>query len=264
MMHNNGLIVAIKDQNNKVLREVKSDSGMAVFLEFYTDYSIYLKNNNDRTAVAKVEVDGTDILGGSQIIIRPGRDATVSRFCVNGDLNAGNKLHFVPQNDSRVSDPSSSENGLVKVTFTLEKEIYYRPDNQVLYDFRDCCLPPTKTFYNYSTNTSASNQPISWDCSATVDSCSTSFNQPLSCKRERGATVEGKKSGQIFSYGSVKELENVSTVITLQMRGRKDSCLVNSAEDKENKEKQSIIRSLSKLSKGELSDLKSILNKLID
>ncbi len=213
-MHKSGFVIALKNANKEVLRETNNNT---VYLPFHSEYSILLKNNNNRKAQVTVKIDGTNVLGNSYIILHPNETCDLERFIVDGNLNSGNKFKFVPKDDSRVSDPSNVENGNIEVTFRLEKEIKpiiseinedwrkrYRTDfPYVNWSFSTCDFsrigPQT-----YSNEYLSSNDMMY---------CSTSFMTPS----QEGATIEGSKSNQSFVYGNIGELESSVTILRLKI-----------------------------------------------
>lgn len=122
-MYSNGFVVSIHDSKSNVLRENKNKE---VFLPFDSEYKIRLRNKHKRKAVAEITIDGTKILGENRIIIEPNSSTDVERFCIDGDLKNGNKFKFVRADENNhhpgVQDPTSIENGNVKVRFWLEKK----------------------------------------------------------------------------------------------------------------------------------------------
>ena len=123
MMYKNSFVVSIHDTKKNVLRENKEKE---VFLPFDSEYGIKLKNNNSRKAVAEVTIDGTNVLGSNKLVIDVDSFVDLERFCIDGDVKKGNKFKFVkagvedPHPD--IQDPTSPENGNIKVRFWLEKE----------------------------------------------------------------------------------------------------------------------------------------------
>ena len=237
MMHSNGFVVAIRDNNGQVLRESRDRE---VFLPFHSNYSIRLKNNNNRRAVAKISIDGTDILGSRKIILEPHSSEDLERFCLDGDLSHGRKLEFVPLNDGRVQDPSSGENGIIHIKFTLEQQ---KP--QKVYVDRPVIIDPKpwKPYIPWQPYDPWSPGP--WTCDSPLDvsggmthessagfcsspkigssmdnySAEVNYHTDSICTlRDTGATVEGGNSNQSFSTGSFLNSEAHSTVITLRLR----------------------------------------------
>ena len=132
MMFSNNFVVSIHDSGNNVLRE---NRGKEVFLPFNSEYKIRLRNNHSRKAVAEVSIDGTSVLGPNRIIVEANSFVDLERFCIDGDLKNGSRFKFVkagPNNPHPdVQDPTSPDNGGVRVKFWLEipdKIGYFRKD----------------------------------------------------------------------------------------------------------------------------------------
>ena len=194
-MFSNGFVASVKGANSQILREY---DGQKVFLPFNSEYSLFLKNTNPVRAKIGITIDGTDILGGHQLIINGYGDAiNLERFIVDEDMNKGRKLLFVPAGDSRVQDPTSAENGIVKVTFTKE------------------WVMPVTTFYTSPYYNSGSIKMSS------SSNCFASNMQAVNCcdTGSVGATVEGSKSNQQFVESSGFMCESFSTIITLLLVG---------------------------------------------
>lgn len=263
MMHKNGLIATIKDENGKVLRETRDHAAVTVYIPFYTHYSIYLKNTHNCRAVATIEIDGTDVMNGKGIIVPANGNITVDRFCIDGNLKSGSKFYFVPQDDGRVADPTSEDNGMVKITFKLEKvkpfyiiEQNYTATfpNQYDYGHPKPIMPnqPPRFWNNNFNNTvdnrriDASSDPKFYSPIHTPSNWSTgsSLNVSASAQPERGATVEGNQSNQQFIHGYVNELESTETVISFEIRPSKEALTVDKVQTKPSDNKVNKIKKL--------------------
>jgi hypothetical protein len=226
-MHKDGFIVSIKNEQGNILRESYSCSPAETYLPFNSEYSIFLKNTHNRKAIAKITIDGTDVLSGKGVILNPYGSDTLERFILDGNLTIGKKFKFVPLSDSRVQDPTSSENGLIKVEFRLEKRLNIsvaRPisiSNKMSYR-----APDERTRYR--------------EVSATMnmfETASCNYYVNNSMPESNGATIEGSTSNQRFKLTTIGELEPGSTIITLQLKGYKeikqnDDILVNDSKRK--------------------------------
>lgn len=203
-MHSNGFVIALKNANKEVLRETNNGT---VYLPFYSEYSLLLKNNNNRKAQVTIKIDGTNVLGNSFIILHPNESTDLERFIIDRNLNSGNKFKFVPKDDSRVADPSNEENGNIEVTFKLEKQFY--PTIEINDKF------PQKHWKSYRKDrrTDYSSSLYSQELSNNVMFCSTSLVAPS----QAGATIEGSYSNQKFTYGTIGELEPLSTILKLKI-----------------------------------------------
>ena len=201
MMHSNGFVLAVKGSDRKILREL----GGRVFLPFHSEYSLFLKNINSVRATCSISIDGTDVLGGEELIVRAGESVDLERFLADGNLTSGRKFKFVPLSDSKVQDPSSPENGLIEVHFWKEKQKYVLPTT--LYRSFDTRLSkgaPNSMLYASS---------MTFSCAATPAS--------------NGATVEGGVSSQAFSRTDFEGKDGEATVLRLTLVGREEPLTVD-------------------------------------
>ena len=229
MMFKEGFVVAIKNNHGKILRESLDQE---VFLPYHSSYSIRLKNNHSRRAVASVSVDGTNVLGNRQIIVPARGTVDVERFCIDGNLNAGNKFEFVPLEDGRVQDPTSSENGVVKIKFQLEQEIPtpipIPITEPIIVPYEPIHYGPNKLFSDYSkfsTSTgpcAIADASLKGICGGSIPSTRLHVSPGLTgseiMRSTAGATVEGGRSNQSFYESNIGELEIGYTEITLMIR----------------------------------------------
>ena len=267
MMFKQGFVVAIRNDNGEVLRE---SSGQEVYLPFESEYSLRLKNNNNRRAVAEIFIDGTKVLGDHKIIVDANSFVDVERFCIDGDLNSGRKLRFVKadESDSRVQDPTSPENGIVKVRFWLEKNdrtiiINHNPwghnwdywswkkhTHNYEYDPPDYvtgkqdrvsgsgkkggfCAPPgdSSSTMGYVENVGSSSVNYSCNLNDSLEIKSSAGFMHRGVE-EKGATVEGSYSSQSFSEGTIGELETRYTEIVLTIKASKSPVTVRDTRTK--------------------------------
>ena len=227
MAYKNNFVVAIKHQG-QILREKDN----TVILPFGSEYSILLKNLDSRRAVAKVEIDGKDVLGGRQLIIEPNSTLELERFLDN--LDEGNRFKFIKKTKETIEQRGDHiEDGIVRVEFRFEKaereEIVhvkkyydwypcYRPNPCPWYTYKVWCSNYDNTSdisYNYKTHTLV---PIVFDtvCYSSINVDDSEVATPAD---DEGITVRGSKSYQKFHYGYTKDLENQSSVIILRLRG---------------------------------------------
>jgi hypothetical protein len=230
-MYSNGFVIAVKNANGEILRESKNGE---VFLPFYSNYSLRLKNTHNRSAIARIKIDGTDILGGYDIIVPAKGFVDVERFCLDGNLNKGNKLEFVPaKSDGRVQDPTSSENGKVSVVFKLEeeREIIVRKKTITKSMPSEYSAREISRFEYDSKGASSS---LFSKKMSTCSCDSVSYNtQDYSLEEETtsGATVEGTSSSQLFKYGSIGKLEKISYEVVLWLKGAQKPATVKETKN---------------------------------
>jgi len=125
MMHYDQYVVAITNPNGKAYREFESERltngrKSKIYLPFDSEYKILIKNNSDRRAKLTIDLDGTSISGMGGLILDAYKTESLERF-----VDVAKKFLFVRKNDERVSDPTSGENGILKVR--IEKEYQSMP-----------------------------------------------------------------------------------------------------------------------------------------
>jgi hypothetical protein len=125
-MKGESVVVAITDHNNTPFREHDFRKGQTpggpnackVYIPFNSEYKILLKNQNSCRIKIEAELDGTNITDSGLIL---GAFSTIylERF-LGGD---GNKFLFVPVESDAVGDPTSKENGILRIKVAKEKAI---------------------------------------------------------------------------------------------------------------------------------------------
>ena len=120
MMYKDSFVSAIKS-NGKVLREFKD----SVYLKFGSEYSILLKNLENRRAVAKIFIDGTEVCDGG-FVINPKEEVEIERFVK--DLDKGNRFKFIEKTAGIEAHRGNKiEDGLIRIEFEFEnRPILYR------------------------------------------------------------------------------------------------------------------------------------------
>jgi len=111
-------------------KPIKEVGGVAV-IQFNSEYKLLLKNNNNRRAVARVTIDGTNISSFGDIVVRANGELYLERF-ITQSMEDGKRFKFVPLDHPEVDDPKKAENGLIRVEFKLEKNsgVYIIDSNQ--------------------------------------------------------------------------------------------------------------------------------------
>jgi hypothetical protein len=222
-MFKNQIVVLVK-KDGQPLRET---DGKFIYLPFNSEYSLELKNQSFKRAVASIKIDGTDVLGMDEIILPSYGTVNVERFITNGDLSKGKKFKFVPLSNSKVQDPASPENGLVEIEVWFEKQpdeikIWYSPPRPYItypWDSGSWTYSHGTNFCGQQTNSikRQSSAPMSaMYCSANIITDSVSQNVGVN---QVGATVEGERSSQSFSRGYFGQKEYPSTTFKFWLRG---------------------------------------------
>ena len=232
-MYNDGFVVAIKVGDRFV--EEKSNGSFVV--PFDSEYSIRLKNRNNRKAVAKVYIDGEEVNGLGSFILDANDTLDLERFV--DKLDAGNKFKFVPLSNSKVKDKNNGENGIIEARFQLvkpvEKPIIYEEHHHHHYDYPRYNTHPNwsmpLTYYTGGNGTSASLPQSTFTMNCCADTTQ-NFEGSVVSDLSKGATVKGNESGQKFSYSYVGELESKEIVVRVQIVGSSDEGLKDYYEKK--------------------------------
>ena len=207
-----------------------------VAIPFDSEYKIRLKNKNDRSCTARVFIDGKKVSQLGDVIVTAGSTIDLERY-INCSLDQGKRFKFVPLDDPYVDDPTSLSNGIIKVEFRKAK---HQNDIKI-----DCGWNPSFPTHTYKEDNngpqwtysggdgegtagamgdgnvvndtvmySSSNNVKSFENGGEVKCCAGSEFQSRSFAAP-GATVEGGKSNQQFSYSS---LEVEDHVVTLKLK----------------------------------------------
>lgn len=209
-MYAKGFAVAILS-DGKPLRE----SNRVVRLRFGSEYQIRIKNTTNRRALASVEIDGMNVLS-SELVLQPNQTIDLERFCLDGDLTKGKKFRFVSADSSEVQDPTSKENGLIRVSIKPELTVFD------LLDYTPPGMPTLKTYggsggslggYYSCVSPGISNAP-----SSIMTTNAANINTTTNAS-DKGATVEGGFSDQQFENTNESFWTDTPIVIELQMRG---------------------------------------------
>lgn len=116
MMYQNKMAAAIK-VGNRTLREHNDH----VYMPFGCEYSIFLKNLNNRRAVVKIEIDGNNVTGDGLVVKAHGY-VDLERF-ITDNLNEGNKFKFI-ERTTKVEEHRGVgvEDGLIRIEWEYERE----------------------------------------------------------------------------------------------------------------------------------------------
>ena len=246
-MYNNNLVVAIKKSNGDTLREssyseVPSDrfhpiKQATVYLPFDSEYQLFIKNNASTRAVVSVTIDGTDVLGGYQLVVEPYVEYNLERFILDGNLSKGRKFKFVSLKNEAVQNPQEPKNGLVEIKCRWEvvpipMPTVYIP-NVWTYPYKkytrhdDTGEALHQTFYTtFATSCRSGGEKISnmsmQNCSANYLSTMDANVVEQAATEQKGATVEGGESQQQFHTISVGALQYGETIIQFQILAPKD------------------------------------------
>jgi len=231
-MYKDKFILSIIHDGHPV-KEFGERGNKRVALPFDSEYKIRLKNKNNRGCTARVFIDDKQVSKLGDLIINANGAVDLERF-IDHSLDGGSKFKFVPLTDSAVDDPTSSENGVIRIEFKLAKKgdgikiNIDQPYKQWGWDgwrFGGSYSPwdgsgfTTGDFVVYNDGiTSGGNPNESVKMSFYSDNLVSVDNSNL----EDGATIEGGRSNQSFIYSNL-DVEDTPTILQLKIVGIKDS-----------------------------------------
>ena len=240
-MYNSGFVCCIKING----KSVEEKDGKAI-LPFNSEYSIMLKNRNDRKAVAKVFIDGEDVTKTGKLILDANTSINLERYVE--DMNNGRRFKFVPLSDDKVHDKKDGERGFIEVRFQLvkptqtqvivhEEHIWHNHHHHN--DWWDKPVYKGPFYYDgslggngfigFCSNGTSNTSGKGLSCNFTSDKNNSYLSSKVEGNKlieEGGATVKGSNSSQKFVYSYVGELEANETVIRFKLIGTRDEAVV--------------------------------------
>lgn len=253
-MYSNSFAVAIK-HNGKILRETKD----LVHLPFGSEFTVLIKNLNSRRAKFTLHIDGTDVLGGEEIIVNANSEVEMKRFIRNSNMSEGNAFKFIERTAAIEDGPRGIkvDDGIVRIEFWFEQEKPEIKINNIYWDkhhYTNTYHQPQGPFWGsitYGSGTMGSSgnmrgiASIAGDAGATYSATSASVSAPtLGASavaqnavygdvkgtfadkadvflNEVGITVPGSKVEQTFTPVYGFKSEEQSNVIVIRLAGKK-------------------------------------------
>lgn len=114
-----GFVAVVVGPDGKPIREIAEDGKRTVRLPFGSEYKLRLKNKTRARAYVRIEIDGMDALSGKKLVMPADCTKDIERF-LEGDNSKGAKYKFVEAGNSAVTDPTSGENGRIRIIFEPE------------------------------------------------------------------------------------------------------------------------------------------------
>ena len=222
--------VVVVEQGGRVLREI----GDTVTIPFGSDYGLRLKNLNSRRAVAKVTIDGEDVLGGNEVVVGPNAELALQGF-MSADGRVRRKFRFTRKTAEVVEHRGDRlDDGMVRVEFRyeqpkprVEETIHFHYDSYPW--FRPWPHYPNTwygnpTIWNTVIGSSATSKMsccLADNSSGNVlrASCLADNSTPLA---DEGIPVKGGRTAQDFSSVHVGKLEEEARVIVIRLKGTTD------------------------------------------
>lgn len=221
MAFSSNCVVAVKVKG-KVVRDGNGNNGERnVYLPHGTEYSLLLKNLTNRNAVASVEIDGSDALGGERVVVPANDSIELKRFMLDGDKDKGAAFKFVSldSGDEGIVDPSSKDNGLIVARFYHEKMQYHyvSPPHYSPWDYR-IGAPPIAIKGIGSCVQSPENTPLGASNVCDYHCYTTQMDVAPT-----GATAEGSNVTQTFTNMQMDIETFPFSTVKLRLRVRGDS-----------------------------------------
>lgn len=222
MVYKNNFIAVIKHKG-RIMRE---HSGV-VRLPPGSEYSILLKNKDSRTAIARISVDGEDVMDGHRYIV-PGKSQRELKGFLKG-LKATHKFRVIKKTKeiSRYRG-DRIDDGMVEVEFWYEQAVTIP---LVIYDDSPMRPGPQPNPHDYTFGGSTAGLMVNQTTYASANFHQVKCSSPsikssitASCnvstpKRDEVITVKGSKANQNFQYGNVGTLESHSSTIIIRLKG---------------------------------------------
>ncbi len=224
MVYNNNFVAVIKC-NGKILREVSNEND--VILPFGAEYSILLKNLDNRRAVAEVSIDGTDVLDGRRLVIDANDDTELKGVMVNNAVK--NAFKFI-QKTKKIQDHRGDkiDDGFIRVKFGFERQlsstttwtyptVYRSFDTTNVYSNHEVKYGGCSNDMNAVRSIVGQSDPMA---SANISSNVTmdSLGPSEAPQIEEGITVPGSELKQDFNSTYVGTIEDHGTII-IRLKG---------------------------------------------
>ena len=238
-MYQSKLVVAIKS-NGKILRENKD----IVQLPYGSEFSVLVKNLDNRRVKFKLEIDGTNVLDGTEIIVNANSETEIKRFIRNGNMDEGNAFKFIERTSAIEDGPRGIkiEDGIVRVEFTFEQPApVYTPNywttTQTPYDRWGGGLLRGIGGSSLGGGVQGSISGASYSCNSVSSASLDISNKVANAQNEAGITVPGSKVEQKFTTVYGFNAESTSNVLILRLVGRTETAEVKEAVTVQHKPK---------------------------
>jgi hypothetical protein len=231
MVYSNQFVASVK-VGGRILREHDKDH---VYLPFGSEYSILLKNMQNRKAAITVKIDGNDVLDGHQLIIDAKRTMELERFIVNGNLNSGPRFKFIEKTE-QISEHRGDriDDGIIEIDYQFEVEppvIKHLPIKEI-HHYHHQSWPTYGSSFTYGNTTrgvsdNSARSVFSSQVSGQSVSGGQESNVVADSLSDDGITVQGADCTQQFHVGYIGPLEATRHAICLKLHGTRDKAVIN-------------------------------------
>ena len=106
----------------KVAGKILREHGESVYLPFGSEYTLLIKNLNNRRACVRITLDGQEVVDGG-LIVGANSSVDLERFVKPGQLDKGNRFKFIERTGKvEATRGIQLEDGILRVEFEFEKE----------------------------------------------------------------------------------------------------------------------------------------------
>ena len=222
-MYTSSFASAIK-VNGKVLREDKD----IVMLPYGTEYTILLKNLNNKRAQVNVTIDG-EVVTGNGLVINANSEIELERF-IKDNLNEGNRFKFIERTEAIEQHRGIKvDDGIVRIEFQYEEE--YKPFIFPTTNYPQQWAKPYPTV-----GTGYPDIICRSSYSTTNIATSAVVNSVASVASTTGITAPGSISDQKFSTVSSFKVESEKHVIMFKLIGTVEEYIVDTDKKLQAKE----------------------------
>lgn len=240
MVYQNNFVVSVK-VGGRILREHDKDH---VYLPFGSEYSILMKNLQNRRAAVNVKIDSDDVLSGHQLILGAKETMELERFIVNGNLSSGPRFKFIEKTEQISKHRGDRiDDGIIEVDYQFEieppvikhlpiKEIHHYYHNQPWsYGGPTYGSSSRDMFDGDTVRGSSDNMRSAFSSNVTGQSISSgeqvSESNVTMDSLDDGITVQGADCNQQFRYGHIGTLETARHAICLKLHGTRDKAVIH-------------------------------------
>ena len=202
--------VAVVKCNGRVLREKDN----IITLPFGSEYSLLLKNLESRKAIARVWIDGQDVIDGS-LVLEPNSELELEGFLKGYEV--GNKFKFIQKTEEIAEHRGDRiDDGVIRIEYRFEKkveeEVVYRRTYRDVPPWRPwrncpwcgcnpCCCPPyyySFTSYDSKTDDSSVNYTLTNSDGETYSGtfASSVSVQAMNCSVSEGGSSSSRSTSQ--------------------------------------------------------------------
>lgn len=234
MVYANQFVVSVK-VGGRILREHDRDH---VYLPFGSEYSILLKNMQNRKVSVSIKIDGNDVLDGHTLLINPKMTLELERFIVNGNLSTGPRFKFIEKTE-QISEHRGDriDDGIIEINYQFEvDQPVSKPHLPIkeIHHYHHQSWPTYGGTYTFGgtgdlTRSSGGDNARS-AFSSNVTGQSVSGGQEsnvVADSLDDGITVQGADSNQQFHYGHIGPLETKIHAICLKLHGTRDKAVIH-------------------------------------